>query len=96
MTTPKKHIAKLFSNTPPKGEQLQRFTAFIKRKYGEDTELCWIEDTAIENGFRLEVGTNVYDWTEKGLLAQFDGHLDNIKYKDGMSIVPLIRNSVEG
>ena len=64
--------AKLFSDKAPEQEYLERFERFVKRKYGEETALEWVRDTDIKRGFRLEVGTHIYDWSEKGLLSQLD------------------------
>lgn len=33
----------------------------------------------MRNGFRLEVGTHVYDWSEKGLFKQFDAYLNKLR-----------------
>lgn len=92
----KKSEAILFSDTAPDRQHFERFEAFIKRKYGEDTELKWIEDKNLKNGFRLEVGTHIYDWTEKGLLAQLESRIGEVRNTQDTSIIPLLRDSLEG
>lgn len=91
-----KLTAKLFSDSAPKQEIYDRFSAFIQKKYGETEALQWVEDKTLGNGFRLEVGTHIYDWSEKGLLAQLEAHIDEVHHTDEMSIIPLLRDSLKG
>ena len=53
--------AKLYAAEPPDREQLARFSAFLRKKYGEETQLEFIKSAAYPGGFRLEVGDEVYD-----------------------------------
>lgn len=64
-----KRKARLYSGKAPGKADFDRFVAFLHHKYGEDTELEWVEDQTLKNGFRLEVGAHVYDWSEMGLFA---------------------------
>lgn len=89
-----KLTARLYSDSAPQKEYYDRFVTFVRHKYGEDTELEWIEDTTLNNGFRLEVGTHIYDWSDKGLLTQFDTHISKISHTDETSIIPLLRDSI--
>lgn len=71
--------ARLYSAKAPEKADSDRFVAFLRRKYGEGVELEWVEDRTMRNGFRLEVGTHVYDWSEKGLFKQFDAYLNKLR-----------------
>ncbi|MBQ4599906.1 MAG: F0F1 ATP synthase subunit alpha [Clostridia bacterium] len=90
-----KRTAKLFSATAPKKEYLDRFVAFVRGKYGEDTAFVWVKDETLGKGFRLEVGAHIYDWTEKGLLSQFEAHIREMRHTSDSSIIPLLRDSVQ-
>ena len=92
---PKKLTARLFSAKAPDKEYFERFAAFVKRKYSEDTELEWIEDTTLENGFRLEVGSHVYDWSRKGLLSQFESEINEMCDLQDQPIIPLLSDKVK-
>ena len=89
-----KPAARLFSSASPSREDLHRFETFIKRKYGEDWSLEWVEDPALGNGFRLEAGPHIYDWSEKGLLSQLQSYMDGIRHTREMSTIPLLRDSI--
>ena len=90
-----KRTAKLYSATAPKKEYLDRFVAFVKSKYGEDTAFVWVKDASLGNGFRLEVGAHIYDWTEKGLLSQFQTHIHALRHTADSTIIPLLQDSVD-
>ena len=89
-----KRAARLYSDTAPSRETFEKFEAFIKRKFGDEISLEWVEDSAIKNGFRLEVGTHVYDWSRDGLLKQLDSHIDGISRRDGTSVISLLGGSL--
>ncbi len=86
--------AMLYSADSPSEEQKQRFLTFLHKKHGENIELEWIEDSEINGGFRLKVGSKIYDWSKEGRFLQFKNSLA----KNGAStenIIPLLRKSVE-
>ena len=87
--------AKLFSNTPPREEYFRRFEAFIRKKYGDEMVLEWVEDPSIRSGFRLEVGSHVYDWSEKGLLLQFKESINELHHTEELSIIPLLQDFLQ-
>ena len=91
-----KLTARLFSDVSPSQKDRERFDDFLKRKYGEDTVLEWVEDKTLKNGFRLEVGSHVYDWSEKGLLSQLESHIGGIRHEQNEPIIPLLRDSISG
>lgn len=91
-----KRKARLYSGKAPGKADFDRFVAFLQHKYGEDTELEWVEDQTLKNGFRLEVGAHVYDWSEMGLFAQFDAYLNRLKKAEAedRSVIPLIADAL--
>lgn len=85
--------AVLRSETAPDPEQEARFLAFLQKKYGGNVSLTWKNDSAIRRGFRLEVGSDVYDWTLEGRFEQFRNSLYKLRGKD-VDVIPLLRESV--
>lgn len=86
--------AVLYSDTPPSSEQEKRFYSFLKEKYGQDTTLVWKKSDAFPGGFRLEVGTEIYDWSVNGRFQQLKDTLARVPDKNG-NIIPLIRETVK-
>ena len=86
--------AVLYSNTPPSDEQEKKFIDFLKQRYNEDISLVWKKTDIPEGGFKLEVGSEVFDWSIDGRLAQFKEALSKLKNKSN-DIIPLIRETVE-
>lgn len=71
--------AVLHSAVEPTEAQKKRFEAFLRKKYGQAVLLQWEQDAALENGFRLEVGADLYDWSLEGRLRQFREQLEQLK-----------------
>ena len=90
-----KLTARILSDSAPNKEYFERFLSFVKHKYGEDTALEWVEDRELTNGFRLEVGSHIYDWSAKGLLTQLEDHIDGIRHTEESSVISLLRDSLE-
>ena len=86
--------AVLRSACPPSEEQLSRLTAFLEKKYQQSVELTWSEDKSILGGFRIELGTEVIDWTTGGRLDQLKEKLASIS-AGGQDVIPLIRDTVK-
>lgn len=87
-------IAVLYSNTPPSESQEKKFNEFLTRKYGEPISLVWKKEDSPEGGFRLQVGSEVYDWSLEGRLLQLKDVLSQLKNKDD-NIIPLLRETVK-
>ncbi len=85
--------AVLRSAEAPSAAQQARFVAFLQKKYSREITLRWEEDPALENGFRLEVGADLYDWSLEGRLRQFRERLEQLKPM-GASVIPLMREAV--
>lgn len=86
--------AYLYSQTAPTCQQEGRLLAFIRKKYGDDTELLFCEDKSISDGFVLQVGNDVYDWTREARFAQLKQEMERLSQKDG-DVIPLMREVSE-
>ncbi len=86
--------ATLYSPEAPSQAQKERFESWLSRKYGEEVCLEWVCDSSISGGFRLEVGSELYDWTTEGRLAQLG---ETIRGLDSNSdkLLPLLRGTLE-
>ena len=87
-------IAILYSNTPPTGPQAVRFVEILTKKYGEEIQLEWKASPLPEGSFKLQVGSEVYDWSTAGRFEQFREALASITGQHS-SIIPLIRDTLE-
>lgn len=85
--------AVLYSNIPPNEKQEKGFKDFLQKKYDEDFTLVWKKDDSIEGGFRLQVGSEVYDWSIGGRLSQFKEALSELKDKSE-NIIPLLEETI--
>ena len=78
----------------PDEAQEKRLNAFLCKRYGEGTELVWLEDHTLENGFRLETGDDVFDWSPQGRLNQLAARLKAVDASE-QNVIPLLRDTVE-
>ena len=85
--------AVLRSADAPSEAQRNRFAAFLKKQYGQEVPLRWEQDPALEKGFRMEVGADLYDWSLEGRLRQFRERLEQLSPADE-SVIPLMREAV--
>lgn len=86
--------AQLRSAQEPTPEQLQRFETFLTRTYQREVPLNWARDESLRSGFRLQVGSDVYDWTPDGRVRQFQDYLRRLQPGEN-DIIPLMRQAVE-
>lgn len=86
--------AVLYSDTPPNEEQKKRFDTFLKQKYGQDITLIWKNSNAFPGGFRLEVDTEIYDWSVNGRFQQLKDTLASVPSENG-NVIPLIKETVK-
>lgn len=97
MSTPssdEKLTAVLQSAKAPTEKQHSRLLAFLKRTYGREAELTWERDDSLEKGFRLKVGSDVYDWSLEGRMRQFQERMQQLE-PGQENIVPLMRQAIE-
>ena len=87
--------AELRSAVKPTEEQLRRFEKFLTGKYKRKVPLQWEEDPALKQGFRLQVGADMYDWTMQGRVRQFRDYVRGLE-SGSNDILPLMRQAVEG
>ncbi|HCA21279.1 MAG TPA: F0F1 ATP synthase subunit alpha [Lachnospiraceae bacterium] len=92
---PKTEKAVLYAASAPSEAQEKRFISFLSDRYGSDIKLEWVKDESLKNGFKLEVGSEVYDWTKEGLLRQFTDMLSGVKAGYDEDVVTLVRENVK-
>lgn len=85
--------AVLYSSVEPDSTQQKRFRDFIAAKYGPDIQLIWKKDGKYPNGFRLEVESDVYDWSIEGRFEQLKQMLKN-SASDGSDSIPLMKENI--
>ena len=85
--------ARLLSACPPDDAQRARLEEVLAKKYGRPVELSWQEDKTASGGFRIEIGSEVIDWTAEGRLGQLKERLAALE-AGGQSVIPLIRDTV--
>ena len=86
--------ALLYSAASPDKVQKERFEAFLLKKYGTDISLSWVQSQAFPGGFRLEVGSDVYDWSVNGRFQQLRDTLTQVPTQNG-NIVPLLKDALK-
>ena len=87
--------ALLYSADAPSEAQRQRFADFLARTYPDRTlTLEWKRDMRLKGGFRLEVGSDIYDWSLKGRMAQLRSRIDALDERQE-DILPLMRQTIE-
>lgn len=84
----------LYSATAPDEKQQSRFISFLKNKYGADLPLEWIQSDEFPGGFRLEVGSEVYDWSVNGRFQQLKDVLTSVPAESG-NVVPLLKETLK-
>lgn len=77
----------------PTEDQKRRFSAFLKRTYHQEIPLIWEADLTLEGGFRLQVGSDLYDWSLEGRLRQFRERLELLT-PGKESVIPLMQEAV--
>ena len=84
----------LCSAKQPSPEQMKRFTQFLLEKYQRKVPVVWEQDSALRTGFRLQVGSDVYDWTPDGRMRQFQDYLRALRPGQD-DLLPLMREAVQ-
>ncbi|MBR3330249.1 MAG: F0F1 ATP synthase subunit alpha [Mogibacterium sp.] len=86
--------AVIYSAAEPSKEQKARFGQFLKNKYGAEIPLQWEMSDAFPGGFRLEVGSDIYDWSVGGRFRQLRDTLVKVPTSNG-NIIPLLKESIQ-
>ncbi len=79
----------------PNESQKKRFLDFLEKKYRQPVTLECITDASIKGGFELRVGTDIYDWTLSGKMAQFREYLSGLSHVSGENIISLLRENID-
>ena len=93
----------LYYVTPPSEEQLQGIWNFILGKYvneersAEDIDFSVEEDESLGGGFILKCGNEVYNWSTRGRLGQFNEKLQQIRRKVGADedVISILKATTE-
>jgi len=86
--------AVLHSAKEPSAEQYERFSQFLTQTYQREVPLAWEKDPSIKEGFQMQVGSDVYDWTLYGRMRQFQDYLRQLR-PGQEDIIPLMRQAVD-
>ena len=74
--------AVLYSNTAPSAQQEQKFLEFLTGRYEGEISLVWKQMDLPEGGFRLQIGSEVFDWSAAGRLSQLKEALRQALYPE--------------
>ena len=86
--------AVIYSAAEPSEAQKARFGQFLKKKYNAEVPLKWEKSDAFPGGFRLEVGSDIYDWSVGGRFRQLRDTLVKVPTNNG-NIIPLLKESIQ-
>lgn len=87
--------AVLYSAVKPDESRLGQFVSFLKEKYQTEIHLDWKKEDSLKGGFRLEAGSDVYDWSAAGRLKQLQSQWKELAERNDGDVIPLLRESVE-
>ena len=93
MRDPDETKAVLRGGTPPSEENRKRLLDFLRRTYGRDLTLEWRQDDALDGGFVLQVGGDVYDWSVEGRKRQFEERMSRLR-PTRKNLIPLVREAI--
>ncbi len=83
------------SAQPPTREQREKFVHFLASRYHGEIRMSWDKDPSVVDGFILTAGSDVYDWSIEGRLQQMKNQINSAPERPGVSVISLIRESVE-
>lgn len=86
--------AVIYSAESPNPEQEKGFIEFLSQKYNSEISLVWEKTDMPNGGFKLKVGSDIYDWSVDGRLSRFKDTLNSLKNKN-QNIVPLIKETID-
>jgi F-type H+-transporting ATPase subunit alpha len=94
MTEDMLKTAVLYSAEAPNEEQTRRFRDFVRGKYGKDVDFRWEKtEDMLGGGFRLQIGSEVYDWSVEGRFQQLKEAIQSVS-KRNQNVVPLIKETI--
>ncbi len=93
--------ATLLCVTPPDERQVEGFRTFLADRYGAQVDLTIRQDASLKSGFQLCVGSEVFDWSAQGRMAQFRQHVDQLVQQGKaqgagkQNIISLLKSSIQ-
>jgi len=87
--------AVLYSAARPDARQEAGLLSFLREKYGDGVALRWEYSALFPGGFRLEVGSEIYDWSVNGRFQQLKDTLTHIPSSAG-NVIPLLKGQIDG
>ena len=94
MKKPESATAFLYSLEAPTEKQRKGFEDFLARTYPDDTlALVWKKTAELKGGFRLEVGSDVYDWSLQSRMEQLRRKIVALDARQE-NLLPLMRQTV--
>ena len=87
----------LYSEKAPSESQLKKIVDFLKEKYNEEIDCEFIQDDELKKGFRIEAGSDVYDWSFEKRVSQLKEQWLNAIDKSGKEkdVIPLLKDTLE-
>ncbi len=95
-------LAYIYSHTPPTDEQKQKLQEFLEGSASSPVSIVWKKDDTVKDGFRIETGTSVYnwsldkvyDWSAEGRSRQLKEKI-SAAIKNRTDIMPLIKQTID-
>ena len=84
--------------TAPTPEQLEGIQRFLKKTYrAESVRIVEEQDTSLGGGFKLQVGTDEFDWSTKEKVRQLEEKLTNAvkKEHDSKEIITILKEEID-
>lgn len=84
--------------TAPTPEQLVGIQRFLKKTYrAESVRIVEEQDTSLGGGFKLQVGTDEFDWSTKEKVRQLEEKLTNAvkKEHDSKEIITILKEEID-
>lgn len=83
--------------TPPDPAQEEAIRRMLREKYGEELTLEIVTDASLGGGFRLTVGSEVFDWSSEGRLKQFKDRLGELTHAEVSveGVIPMLKSTIE-
>ena len=84
--------------TAPTPEQLEGIQRFLKKTYrAESVRFVEKQDTSLGGGFKLQVGTDEFDWSTKEKVRQLEEKLTNAvkKEHDSKEIITILKEEID-
>lgn len=77
----------------PAEEQLNKLQDFLSDKYKRNISLEWVYDEDVKDGFVIEVGPDLYDWTSQAKARQLKSNLDSLSL-ESENYISLMKDSI--